>query len=258
MNRALVAAWVAGVVGHASTAGAIVINWVDWRTGVTDSTGFTATGVITSGAETITVTYHNPRGVGFYQTGAAGEIDYWTQRPSLARAEATSPYTSTGWNGVDNIPTGADMIALRFAGEQTLTFSQPVGNLVFGFISLNGNGYGFDQDFALLSFGSGDLDGGGTDDCGYWGCGAASKRIAGGEHQLVGTGEPHGALRFTGVFDRLTWRSLSDEYWNGFTVGVQGTKDQVFPKGAENWNGPAFVNQGASDQALQPNAKPGP
>jgi type VI protein secretion system component Hcp len=27
----------------------------------------------------------------------------------------------------------------------------------------------------------------------------------------------------------LTWRSLTNEYWNGFTVGIQGTADEVFP-----------------------------
>ena len=38
-----------------------------------------------------------------------------------------------------------------------------------------------------------------------------------------GTGEPHGTLRFTGTFDTVSWRSLSNEGWNGFTVGVQET-----------------------------------
>jgi hypothetical protein len=46
---------------------------------------------------------------------------------------------------------------------------------------------------------------------------------------LLGTGEPHGTLRFTGVFDTVSWRSLSNEYWNGFTVGVEGTASEIFP-----------------------------
>ncbi|MCY1375271.1 hypothetical protein D9M69_626780 [compost metagenome] len=48
------------------------------------------------------------------------------------------------------------------------------------------------------------------------------------EYRLLGTGEPHGTLRFTGTFDTVSWRSLSNEYWNGFTVGVQGTAAEVF------------------------------
>ena len=43
------------------------------------------------------------------------------------------------------------------------------------------------------------------------------------QYQLLGTGEPHGTLQFKGTFDTLNWSSLSNEYWNGFTVGVQGT-----------------------------------
>lgn len=88
----------------------------------------------------------------------------------------------------------------------------------------------FDQDFNVLSFGD-PSDG---NACGYWGCGTAYKNVVdlgGGnfEYQLLGTGEPHGTLQFTGAFDTVTWRSLSNEYWNGFTVGVQGTAQEVFP-----------------------------
>ena len=63
-------------------------------------------------------------------------------------------------------------------------------------------------------------------------CGGATKVVVdlgGGnfEYQLnsnnVGGSEPHGALRFLGTFDTVTWRSSSNEFWNGFTVGVQNT-----------------------------------
>ena len=97
-----------------------------------------------------------------------------------------------------------------------------LANPVFAYVSLNGNGYAFDQDFDILSVGG--VDG---NACGYWGCGTSYKQIVTvngvTEYQLLGTGEPHGTLRFTGTFDTVSWRSLSDEYWNGFTVGVQGT-----------------------------------
>ena len=68
--------------------------------------------------------------------------------------------------------------------------------------------------------------------CGYWGCGTSFKQIVdvgGGqlEYRLLGTGEPHGTLRFTGTFSQVSWRSLSNENWNGFTVGVQGTAVEI-------------------------------
>jgi len=211
----------------AFSVSAAPIYWADWTTGQTTGAGFQAQGVITTPSSTINVTYTNPQGISFFQP--SGGIDYYQNRRSnvlIGRDPAASPYTSAQ---VDNIPTGTDIIALNRAGTQTLTFSQAVANPVFSYVSLNGNGYAFDQDFAVLSFG----DPSNGNDCGYWGCGTSFKNIVdlgGGlfEYQLLGTGEPHGTIRFTGAFDSVTWRSLSSENWNGFTVGVQGTAGEVF------------------------------
>jgi hypothetical protein len=106
---------------------------------------------------------------------------------------------------------------------------------------LNENGYSFDQDFDILSVGSVD----GNDD-GYWGSGNSIKNIIDHgngniEYQLLASSfdpltgtydsaeEPHGTIQFKGAFDEVTWTSLSDETWNGFTVGIQGTAKVVFP-----------------------------
>ena len=206
-----------------SVVSAAPIFWTDWTGSNTVTAGFQGTGTITTATSTIGVTYTNPQGIGFYNTGAG--TDYWVNGTG-----ATSPYTSTA---VDNRPTGSDIIALQFKGNQTLQFSEAIANPVFAFVSLNGNGYAFNRDFNLLSLGGEDGNA-----CGYWGCGGASKVVVdlgGGnfEYQLnsnnVGGSEPHGALQFLGSFDTVTWRSTSDEYWNGFTVGVQGTAAEVFP-----------------------------
>lgn len=180
-------------------------------------------GTITTSTSSVTVTYTNANGVGFYQP--SGGIDYYANNGG-GRNAANSPFTSAA---VDNIPTGTDIIALQYAGSQTLQFSETIANPVFSYVSLNGNGYAFDQDFEILSFGHAS-DG---NACGYWGCGTSTKNIVdlgGGnfEYQLLGTGEPHGTLRFLGAFDTVSWRSLTNEYWNGFTVGVQGTAIEVF------------------------------
>ncbi|SFL19293.1 hypothetical protein SAMN05216302_10408 [Nitrosomonas aestuarii] len=210
---------------------AVPINWTDWTSNSTVNSVYTALGSITSGSQTVGVTYTNAQGIGFSQMNGGG-TDYW-QNNRAGRDPATSPYTSTGPNGVDNIPTGTDILALSRQGSQTLNFTQAIANPVFAFVSLNGNGYAFDQDFEILSLGG--VDG---NDCGYWGCGGAEKVVVdlgGGnfEYQLNsnnnGGTEPHGVIRFTGAFDAVTWRSSSNEFWNGFTVGIQGTADQVFP-----------------------------
>lgn len=224
MNRFL-AIVVSTFVVVALPANAGVVNWIDWQSSTTDSNGFTATGVITSGSETIDVTYHNPLGVGFFQDGVSGnQIDYYTA------SGANSPYESTGPNGVDNRPPAAEMIALSYAGSQTLTFSKTVQNVYLSFVSLNSNGWQFDQDFELLSYTGADLDGAGTDNAGYWGTGSVTRIDNGdGTYSLnnLTSGEPHGTLLLIDKFDTLSWDSLTNEFWNGFTVGVQGTDDQV-------------------------------
>jgi hypothetical protein len=164
----------------------------------------------------------NPsNGIGFYQP--TGGTDYY-----ISVGAGTSPYRSAV---VDNRPTGTEIIALDHAGTQTLHFSEAIANPVFAFVSLNGNGYAFDQDFDILSVG-----GVAGHACGFWGCGGISKVVVdlgGGkfEYQLnsnnVGGTEPPGTLQFRGALDTVTWRSSTNEFWNGFTVGVQGTAVEV-------------------------------
>ncbi len=203
----------------AGGASAAQIYWTDWSGADQDpGVGFKGVGTITTSTSTVTVTYTNPQGIGFYHTGAAGELYYYSGGND--GPAGTSPFTSSA---VDNRPATTDIVALQFAGTQTLNFSQAIANPVFAYVSLNGNGYAFDQDFDILSFG----DSSDGNACGYWGCGTSYKQVVTvngkTEYQLLGTGEPHGTLQFKGTFDTVTWRSLSNEYWNGFTVGVQGT-----------------------------------
>ena len=62
----------------ASPAFAVSVNWIDWKTGSVQNGTFVATGVITSGTETINVTYRNPQGVSFFQNGVSGNLtDYF-------------------------------------------------------------------------------------------------------------------------------------------------------------------------------------
>ena len=194
-------------------ANAVPYFWTDWTGADLDpGAGFQAQGTITTGSGPVGVTYTNPNGISFYQP--SGGTDYYTN------SSGASPYTSAV---VDNRPTGTDIVALSQRGSQTLQFSQAIANPVFAFVSLNGNGYSFNHDFEILS--QTGLNGAG---CGFWGCGNVIKDtvdLGGGnfEYRLNSTGgEPHGTIRFLDTFDTLSWTSLSNENWNGFTVGVQG------------------------------------
>ena len=41
-------------------------------------------------------------------------------------------------------------------------------------------------------------------------------------YELIGSGEPHGVIEFQGTFSSISWTSLTNETWNGFTIGVRG------------------------------------
>lgn len=231
LNRTIIVSMLTFLASN--TAIAAPVFWTDWAGTDQDPTvGFEGQGSITTTTSTVDVTYTNANGIGFYQT--SGGQDYY-QNGRSGRDDSMSPYTSSV---VDNSPTGTDIIALSKAGSQTLTFSESIANPVFAFVSLNGNGYAFlNQDFTILSVGGEDGNA-----CGYWGCGGVTKNIVdiGGGNFLyelnssnVGGREPHGVIQFTGAFDTLTWDSASNEYWNGFTVGVQGTASEVFSNVAE-------------------------
>jgi MYXO-CTERM domain-containing protein len=182
------------------------VNWVDWTSSSGTGANQTATGILHLGSTDVTVTYAGE--IDFAQT--SGGTDFWTGSPS--------PYTSAA---VDNAPDwdgSRDIIALYQTQLRTLTFSQPVDNLFFAVVSLNGNGYVFDRDFNILSYG-----------CGYWGCGTLTKSTPGpGQFELNGaTGEPHGTIQFVGAFSTISWTSAAAETWNGFTIGTYGLASET-------------------------------
>jgi hypothetical protein len=180
------------IAGTGSAAAQVV--WTDWTAGTTGTNG-SAVGTLTIGSEVVGVTYTGE--IAFIQT--AGGTNYWN--PSAPYVSATVP----------NAPPASDIIALSQATAKTITFSRPISGLLFALVSLNGNGYRFNQDFQVLSFGTG-----------FYGSGTLTRtEVGGGVYQTSGTGEPHGVIEFTGTFSSLSWTSLTDEYWNGFTVGVR-------------------------------------
>jgi hypothetical protein len=177
-----------------------LVYWTDWTSGTPGVSGV-ATGVLNIGSSKIDVNYTGQ--IAFLQSDSG--TNFWTQG-------TPAPYTSAQ---VENAPSTSDIIAMSAAGTRTLTFSQPIDNLLFPVVSMNGNVYQFDRDFEILSSGQG-----------YWGTGTLTKtNPSPGVYQLNGTGgEPHGMIRFLGGTSSITWKSLVNENWNGFTVGTYGVK----------------------------------
>lgn len=186
--------------GAPIASGADDVIWVDWETVQENGD---VVGTATVGADTVTVTYRGERA--FVQTACG--TNYWN--PSTPYISATVP----------NAPPDCDIIALSQATAKTLTFSEPVANVYFAVVSLNGNGYRFDRDFDILSSG-----------CGYWGCGTLTKQVNPPTYDLIGSGEPHGVIQLLGSFSTVSWTSLSNENWNGFTIGFQNTVANLTPE----------------------------
>jgi len=228
MRLSLLAVLVAAT-SFATPAAAQQVFWTDWHSIVVENgvTKYVGTLTVTrpnGQVIPIDVKFSAPRGIGFFQTDSRQfPLDYFADW-DRQRNPSTSPYTSAD---VPTIPPAHEMLGLMFAQKNTLEFSRAIGNPLFSFVSLNDNGYGFDQDFEVLSHG----DPSTGKACGYWGCGTSYKRVVTRdgrpEYQLLGTGEPHGTLRFIGAFDVVNWHSLSDELWNGFTVGITGLAEDV-------------------------------
>lgn len=199
------------------------VLWVDWISGSESVSGFTAVGTINTVNGVVTVTYLNPRGVSFLQDGVTERTtNYFSY-------EGSSPYQSAGLDGVDNDPPAAEMVAQIYSDTQVLTFSEPIEDLYFAFVSLNGNTYSFDHDFSILSNAGSNFDGQGTDGAGHWGQGPVERvEDSGGLFSLRAVqGEPHGTILFKGRLDQLVWSISRDENWHGFTVGIRGAPKPI-------------------------------
>jgi len=147
-------------------------------------------------------------GVAFVQDGSSSQVDYWKS------GSANSPYKSTA---VDNDPPAGTVFGLKAATEIKVEFSKPMGNFYLAYISINYNTWSFNQNFDILSNGTG-----------YWGGGPVVKEQVGTKYQLrTISGDPHGVLGFKGTFPTFSWSVLASENWNGFTLGTYGLDEDV-------------------------------
>ncbi|MDA1371573.1 MAG: tandem-95 repeat protein, partial [Proteobacteria bacterium] len=211
------------------------VYWVDWTSSsfVSQAPGRNAVydvfGTITlADSSVIDVIYHGQaNGVQL-----SGGTDYFVTRDSnqgpgvvITNTEGVGVYTSPQ---VGNGPTNNDFIQLYHAdSSRNLTFSQSgnpvaVDNLFFAIISMNANGYLFDQPFTVVSSADSPTD------SGYFGY-TGSYTITGSGNGPFGITTPgvypnefHGVLAIDNAVQSLTWTSQSHEFWNGFTIGTYG------------------------------------
>lgn len=179
---ALMATTIQGVQGQ--------INWTEWTSAVP--------GVVTGSIPGlgVDVTYAGP--YSFAQVNNGG-FNYWN------------------WAVYDvpNRPGRSDMIALNIAGTHRISFSAPVTDVYFAFVSVGQPNlpvnYFFGVPFEIVSVGPG-----------HWGNGTLTQT----GNTMTGA-EGHGVIRFTGSFTEISWQTSPDEFWHGLTVG---TPAQVVPE----------------------------
>lgn len=203
------------------------VNWTDWQSwNGTD----TVQGVVDDNGTAVNVTFSSTANLSPSPQLDGSGTDFWATT-SGDRDPATSPYTNVDPTyGVDNVPTGTDIIRMNQASTYTLSFDQAISDIFFAFVSVNNNAFVFDTQAILLSAGGMDIDGNGTDLNGYWG-GTSTTAIddsTPGEWVLSGNGEPHGTMVLPGTFTSLTWTGGS-ETWHGFTMGVRGVAPPPVP-----------------------------
>ncbi len=213
-----------------------VVYWADWQSvellggSVNEDKYVRVNGTITLGdGQTIGVSYEGLAWI--VQLGqnqsAPGMVSYSSTTSEWIEPNANEkPYTSSQ---VNQGPQTWDIIGLNEAftgggfqnasGTRTdfaprnLTFSEPVENLFFAVMSMNLNGYKFDQNFQIVSQGQGKY--GNASDI-------TPTNFGGGQYGIVSTGEFHGVLKIDGSVETLSWTSQNKETWNGFTVGTYG------------------------------------
>ncbi len=195
--------------GEGALANPVTYDYADWsaRTLSTAVAG-SVTGTITIGLNTIIVTYTGDV-VPATQVGAGG-TDYYVP---------TSVYTNAQ---VANAPTNNTIVALdeNPAFTDTLTFSSPIRNPILDIVSLGAGGsgtsvkYNFNATPVILSQGPG-----------YW-AGGCNTCLSVSGNSLIGT-EGDGVVEFIGTYSSISWTTTGSEYWNGFTVGVEGVASPV-------------------------------
>lgn len=187
--------------------GSVNYTYVNWTTDVlsTTTTAGSASGSLTLGSDLIHVSYTGDV-ASATQVGSGG-INYYVPPTVYTNAQ------------VANVPSNNNVITLDQdpAYTNVLTFSSALLNPILDIVSLGAPGvrvtYTFNATPTILSQGTA-----------YWGGCSTCLSVTG--NSLTGT-EGSGVIEFTGSYTSLTWTTTGGEYWNGFTVGVQGLGSPV-------------------------------
>jgi hypothetical protein len=175
------------------------VHWTNWLSSTSMESRGTVLGTLNVGGNAVGVRYGGELS---FATVAPGATNYFTPRT-----------TFLGTALRDAAPIPSDLIAIEgwIDIRNTFTFDRPVVNPVMSIVSL-GRGsrpvdYVFDAPFEIIAGGAGIFGG---------------ISISQPAPNTVRGLEGNGTIRFLGTFSSLSFTTNGGEYWNGFTLGVQG------------------------------------
>lgn len=212
------------LIGVHPASAAVVNNWINWTAPASYPNSASGGGYNYSYASGATGSLIFPD-IGTVTTTLSGEILDPTFVPGYSSAFGTS--TDVFWadaneggttyisENVPALPPNSDRIAVAgyAIATQTLTFSQPVTNLVMNIWSLGRPGepgtWNFDSPFVVLSSNSNGFQ-------------VSGNSISG--------SEALGTIQFTGTFNSLSWTIPSPEIFADWNIGA--TSASVVPEPA--------------------------
>ena len=231
---------------------AIINNWVNWTQPTFSSTASTAPlsgwwGSSYSYAPSVSGTLAIPNSTNSVNVTLTGEA---VGSGGASVFTANAPDTWAYWGGnpsafissnVPSLPSTDTRIGLAGWGSasQTLTFSQPVSNIVMIIATLGQPGdsatWTFTQPFVILSDG-------------FTANGSAPFSVSGNNTQLTGQ-EANGVIQFVGTFTEFTWTVSEPEMYAAWNIAATSADPPPFPSAVPEpgtWAAAALLAGGAA------------
>ena len=188
------------------------ISWTDWTAFTAGNLTGTATGIISTGSNTVNVSY-------------AGQVGSNSVVNNVGGNTSWLPASTFSGGTVSNGPApNRDNITLTGGtgtGVNTITFSSAVVDPVMAIWSLGAGGA--PASFVFLPTEPFTIQSGGPS----VEFGGSSITAAG---NTVNGSEGNGTIQFNGAFTQISWTNPQFEFYYAFTVGVEGTTPPPIPE----------------------------
>lgn len=233
---------------------AAIVNWINWTAPASypNSASIGLNNFNYASGTTGSILMPNNEVVGIT---LSGEILNPAQFESSGFGISSNAYwVERNYNGttyisanVPSLPSNGDRIAVAGSGiaTQTLTFAEPVSNIVMNIWSLGRptdlGSWRFTQPFAILSQNAGQYP-------------SAPYALRAESMNTLNGYEGAGTIQFLGTFDSLSWEVLDPEFYAVWNIGVTSASVSPIPEPG-TWAAAAFLVGGAAFMRWRKRAK---